>query len=133
TAQGIYADALFAGTLWLTSEMNIESLDGYLNITGSNFHMASKTGNDRYVDISPDGAKFMGGRIEIMTSSDDRYARLNRNGLCIHKASIQIKPEDAFVDSVGKQYGLYMQNGIPKLNMSAQRNQFLVSNVVSGT
>ena len=132
TAQGIYADALFAGTLWLTSEMNIESLDGYLNMTGSNFHMASKTGNDRYVDISPDGAKFMGGMIEIMTSSDDRYVRLDRNGLFVNKGSIQIKREDAYVEN-GKQYGLYMQDGIPKLNMNAQRNQFMDSNVVSWT
>ena len=132
TAQGIYADALFAGTLWLTSEMNIESLDGYLNMTGSNFRMASKTGNDRYVDISPDGAKFMGGMIEIMTSSDDRYVRLNRNGLFVNKGSIQIKREDAYVEN-GKQYGLYMQNGIPKLNMNAQRNQFMHYDVVSWT
>ena len=132
TANGIHADALFAGTLWLTSEMNIESLDGYLNMTGSNFHMASKTGNDRYVDISPDGAKFMGGMIEIMTSSDDRYVRLDRNGLFVNKGSIQIKREDAYVEN-GKQYGLYMQNGIPKLNMNAQRNQFMDSNVVSWT
>src|SRR5699024_3779475 len=133
TAKGIYADALFAGTLWLTSEMNIESLDGYLNMTGSNFHMASKTGNDRYVDISPNGAKFMGGMIEIMTSSDDRYVKLDRNGLFVNKGSIQIKREDAYVDSDGKQYGLYMQNGIPKLNMNAQRNQFMDSDVVSWT
>src|SRR5699024_2021775 len=132
TAQGIYADALFAGTLWLTSEMNIESLDGYLNMTGSNFHMASKTGNERYVDISPNGAKFMGGMIEIMTSSDDRYVRLDRNGLFVNKGSIQIKREDAYVEN-GKQYGLYMQNGIPKLNMNAQRNQFMDYNVVSWT
>ena len=132
TARGIYADALFAGTLWLTSEMNIESLDGYLNMTGSNFHMASKTGNDRYVDISPNGAKFMGGMIEIMTSSDDRYVKLDRNGLFVNKGSIQIKREDAYVEN-GKQYGLYMQNGIPKLNMNAQRNQFMDSNVVSWT
>lgn len=132
TAQGIYADALFAGTLWLTSELNIESLDGYLNMTGSNFHMASKTGNDRYVDISPDGAKFMGGMVEIMTSSDDKYVRLDRNGLFINKGSIQIKREDAYVEN-GKQYGLYMQNGIPKLNMNAQRNQFMDSNTVSWT
>ena len=132
TARGIYADALFAGTLWLTSEMNIESLDGYLNMTGSNFHMASKTGNDRYVDISPNGAKFMGGMIEIMTSSDDRYVRLDKNGLYVNKGSIQIKREDAYVEN-GKQYGLYMQNGIPKLNMNAQRNQFMHSDVVGFT
>ena len=55
TAQGIYADALFAGTLWLTNEMNIESADGYLNVTGSRFVMRSKTNPDAYVRISPDG------------------------------------------------------------------------------
>ena len=55
TAQGIYADALFAGTLWLTNEMNIESADGYLNVTGSNFIMRSKSNHNAYVRISPDG------------------------------------------------------------------------------
>ena len=55
TAQGIYADALFAGTLWLTNEMNIESADGYLNVTGSNFRMQSKTNPEAYVLITPDG------------------------------------------------------------------------------
>src|SRR5699024_8803024 len=52
TARGIYADALFAGTLWLTSEMNIESADGYLNMTGSTIKVASKTNSDRYTEIS---------------------------------------------------------------------------------
>ena len=55
TAEGIYADALFAGTLWLTNKMNIESADGYLNVTGSNFRMQSKTNPNAYVEISPDG------------------------------------------------------------------------------
>ena len=55
TAEGIYADALFAGTLWLTNEMNIESADGYLNVTGSRFIMRSKTNPNAYVRISPDG------------------------------------------------------------------------------
>ena len=55
TAEGIYADALFTGTLWLTNDMNIESNDGYLNVTGSNFIMRSKTNPDAYVRISPDG------------------------------------------------------------------------------
>ena len=55
TAQGIYADALFAGKLWLTNEMNIESADGYLNMTGSTFTMRSKTNSNAYVRISPDG------------------------------------------------------------------------------
>src|SRR5699024_1476555 len=56
TAKGIYADALFAGTLWLTNEMNIESIDGYLNVTGSHFKMTSKGGSDKYFEITPDGA-----------------------------------------------------------------------------
>ena len=132
TAKGIYADALFAGTLWLTSEMNIESLDGYLNMTGSNFHMASKTGNDRYVDISPNGAKFMGGMIEIMTSSDDRYVKLDRNGLFVNKGSIQIKRKDAYVEN-GKQYGLYMQDGTPNMDVDVQRNRFMHNGVVTHT
>ena len=65
TAEGIYADALFAGTLWLTNEMNIESADGYLNVTGSNFRMQSKTDPNAYVEISPDGILVSEGFITI--------------------------------------------------------------------
>ena len=65
TARGIYADALFAGTLWLTSEMNIESLDGYLNMTGSTIKVVSKTDPDRYTEISPSGAYFKRGAVTI--------------------------------------------------------------------
>ena len=60
TAQGIYADALFAGTLWLTNEMNIESADGYLNVTGSNFIMRSKTNTNNAVEITPNGITIHG-------------------------------------------------------------------------
>lgn len=65
TAQGIYADAIFAGTLWLTNEMNIESLDGYLTMSGSNFVMRDKT-NKRAVEINPnDGIRVSGGMIRV--------------------------------------------------------------------
>ena len=60
TAQGIYADALFAGTLWLTNEMNIESADGYLNVTGSRFTMRSKNNTNNAVVITPDGIRIHG-------------------------------------------------------------------------
>ena len=60
TAQWIYADALFAGTLWLTNEMNIESADGYLNVTGSNFIMRSKTNSKNAVEITPSGITIHG-------------------------------------------------------------------------
>lgn len=60
TAQGIYADALFAGTLWLTNDMNIESADGYLNVTGSRFVMRSKTSPKNAVEITPDGITIHG-------------------------------------------------------------------------
>ena len=60
TAKGIYADALFAGTLWLTNEMNIESADGYLNVTGSRFVMRSKTNSKNAVEITPNGITIHG-------------------------------------------------------------------------
>lgn len=60
TAQGIYADALFAGTLWLTNDMNIESADGYLNVTGSRFVMRSKTNANNAVEITPEGITIHG-------------------------------------------------------------------------
>src|SRR5699024_1944255 len=51
TAKGIYADALFAGTLWLTNDLNIESPDGYLNMTGEMFRMVSKDDLETYTII----------------------------------------------------------------------------------
>src|SRR5699024_10784797 len=51
TAQGIYADALFAGTLWLTSEMNIESFDGHINITGDGITVSNKVLANTYTKI----------------------------------------------------------------------------------
>ena len=60
TAQGIYADALFAGTLWLTNDMNIEGQTGYLNITGESFVMRSKTNSKNAVEITPDGITIHG-------------------------------------------------------------------------
>lgn len=60
TAQGIHADALFAGTLWLTNDMNIESADGYLNVTGSRFTMRGKNNPKNAVEITPDGITIHG-------------------------------------------------------------------------
>ena len=60
TAQGIYADALFAGTLWLTNDLNIEGQTGYLNITGESFVMRSKTNTNNAVEITPDGITIHG-------------------------------------------------------------------------
>lgn len=60
TADGIYADALFAGTLWLTNDLNIESEDGYLNLTGSKFTMKSKVNSNNAVTITPEGMTLYG-------------------------------------------------------------------------
>src|SRR5699024_8406107 len=108
TAQGIYADALFAGTLWLTNELNIEGHTGYLNITGEQFIMRSKTNSDKYFEITPDGA-------------------------LAHHGFLSVLRPDAYVDNEGKQYGLYMQDGLPSLDSDAQRNQFMHNEVVTWT
>lgn len=66
TAQGIYADALFAGTLWLTNDMNIEGQTGYLNITGEKFIMRSKKNKDTFVEISADkGVHISDGLLQV--------------------------------------------------------------------
>ena len=71
TAQGIYADALFAGTLWLTNEMNIESADGYLNVTGSRFTMKNTEGTESTV-IEP-GKAFFSDSVTILRYDGDPY------------------------------------------------------------
>src|SRR5699024_7841710 len=88
TAQGIYADALFAGKLWPTNEMNIESADGYLNITGSLFKMTSRDDSNLWTEIIPS---------DLTT-----------------KGSLTIIRPDAYIDN-GVKYGYYMENGLPKL------------------
>ena len=108
TAKGIYADALFAGTLWLTNELNIEGQTGYLNITGEEFIMRSKTNSNKYFKITPDGA-------------------LANHGF------LSVTRPDSYTDSDGKTWGLWMQDGIPNADMDIQRNHFRHPGIISWT
>ena len=94
TAQGIYADALFAGTLWLTNEMNIESADGYLNVTGSNFIMRSKTNSNNAVEITPNGITIHG--------FDGRQLIVDGIMKGTHIANIQQWNDPAYVEFTGR-------------------------------
>ena len=106
TAQGIYADALFAGTLWLTNELNIEGQTGYLNITGEEFIMRSKTDSNKYFKITPDGA------------------------LASHGFLSLTRP-DYYVDSNGKEWGKWVQDGMSNDEIPVQRNAFMESPAIS--
>ena len=108
TAQGIYADALFAGTLWLTNELNIEGQTGYLNITGEEFIMRSKTDSNKYFKITPDGA-------------------LANHGF------LSVTRPDSYTDSNSKTWGLWMQDGIPKADMDIQRDMHLTPDATERT
>ena len=94
TAQGIYADALFAGTLWLTNEMNIESADGYLNVTGSRFIMRSKTNANNAVEITPNGITIRG--------FDGRQLIVDGIMKGTHIANIQQWNDPAYVEFTGR-------------------------------
>ena len=75
-----------------------------------------------------------GDRIKVWDSSEPEiYTEIRRGRIHANRGALSISRADAYVDSDGKQYGLYMQNGIPKLNMNAQRNQFMHYDVVSWT
>ena len=106
TAQGIYADALFAGTLWLTNDLNIEGQTGYLNITGERFVMRSKTDPEKYFEITPDGA-------------------LANHGF------LSVTREDYYVDSNGKEWGKWVQDGMTNDEIPVQRNMFMTSPAIS--
>ena len=95
TARGIYADALFAGTLWLTSEMNIESLDGYLNMTGSTIKVASKTNSDKFTEISPSRTYHKQGHVLIETKTGRRSII---DGM-LNRSSTMTPREPAFISS----------------------------------
>ena len=105
TANGIYADALFAGTLWLTNDLNIEGQTGYLNITGERFVMRSKTDSEKYFEITPDGA-------------------LANHGF------LSVTRPDHFIDSNGKEWGRWVQNGMTNDEIPVQRNVFMAEGVV---
>ena len=108
TAKGIYADALFAGTLWLTNDLNIEGQTGYLNITGERFVMRSKTNPDKYFEITPDGA-------------------LSNHGF------LQVNRPDYYVDSNGKEWGAWIQDGMPQADMDVQTKQFMHPGIIDWT
>ena len=75
-----------------------------------------------------------GDRIKVWDSSEPEiYTEIRRGRIHANRGALSISRTDAYVDSNGKQFGLYMQDGIPKLNMNAQRNQFMDSNTVSWT
>lgn len=94
TAKGILADALFAGTLWLTNDMNIESADGYLNVTGSRFVMRSKTNSNNAVEITPDGISIYG--------FDGRELFINGIMRGSHTAHLQPFNNDNEMDGYGR-------------------------------
>ena len=95
TAQGIYADALFAGTLWLTNEMNIESLDGYLNMTGSTIKVSSKNNSNIYTEISPQRTYHKQGHILIETKTGRRSII---DGM-LNRSSTMTPREPTFINS----------------------------------
>src|SRR5699024_10160971 len=45
--------------------------------------------------------------------------------LFINKGAIQIQRDDAYTDTEGKRYGVYMQNGKESGEVDVQRNQFM--------
>src|SRR5699024_3140232 len=49
TSQSLYADAIFAGTLWLTINLNIEGVEEYLNISSQRFTMRNHNGSSSTV------------------------------------------------------------------------------------
>ena len=87
TAEGIYADALFAGTLWLTNDMNIESDDGYLNVTGSRFTMKNTEGTESTV-IEP-GKAFFSGNVTILRNDGAPFIQ---DGHALFEIPIITKP-----------------------------------------
>src|SRR5699024_2580652 len=105
TARGICADALFAGTLWLTNDLNIEGQTGYLNITGERFVMRSKSDANKYFEITPNGA-------------------LANHGF------FSVTRPDAYTDSSGKNWGRWIQDGISNGQMDIQRNMFMYPNII---
>ena len=105
TARGIYADALFAGTLWLTNDLNIEGQSGYLNITGERFVMRSKSDSNKYFEITPNGA-------------------LANHGF------FSVTRPDAYTDSNGKKWGRWIQDGISNGQMDIQRNRYMYPNII---
>ena len=95
TARGIYADALFAGTLWLTNEMNIESADGYLNMTGSTIKVANKDNSNIYTEISPQRTYHKQGHVLIETKTGRRSII---DGM-LNRSSTMTAREPAFINA----------------------------------
>src|SRR5699024_12685708 len=80
--------------------MNIQSMEGYLSVTGSHFKMTSKGGSDKYFEITPDGAH-------------------------AHKGMFKATRPGAYAHSEDKGWGVWTPDWIPQAVMAVHRNQLM--------
>src|SRR5699024_4981076 len=116
---------LHADTVAGTAESNAKDYaDGVNDGLRNDLQMTSPLPNE--LELSANG-------ITAYNNTNDRYARLDYRGLFINKGAIQIQRDDAYTDSEGKRYGVFMQDGKTNLDVDVQRNQFMHSGVVNFT
>lgn len=99
TPDALNASFIRSGTLYLEEFLGIQGKNGWLSITGD--HM-------QFVD-SNDSNK----RIEARPGIFDVFGML------------RIYRSDAFVDSAGKHWGMWIQDGMTKDDVAVQRNQYI--------
>src|SRR5699024_11817618 len=50
-----------------------------------------------------------------------------------HKYMFKVTRPDAYTDSDGKDWGVWIQDGVPQADMDVQRNQFMYPDVIKWT
>src|SRR5699024_2372969 len=107
THLGVVTDALTAGT-----------------IDANNITIYGDKGTNR---IEIDGDK-----IKVWDSKNPNvYTEISKGRIHANQGALSVTRPDAYTDSDGKKWGLWMQNGIPKADVDVQRNVFMYPGVIT--
>src|SRR5699024_10360763 len=106
THLGIVANALTVG--WIdTNNIYIQGTEGHFIIDGDMLKATDYNNSELWTEIKP-------------------------SGLTTKGTLTNIRP-DYYVDSNGKEFGKYMENGIPNADVDVQRNRFMHPDVITFT
>ena len=110
TYEGIIADAITAGIINTHNVriMGVSEAGDVITIDGSVFKVWNTNDTSKYVEIT-------------------------KGEVHIYKGGLRVTRRDAYTDSDGKEWGVWIQNGIPQADMDVQTKEFMHPDVIRWT
>ena len=108
TYKGIIADAITAGIINTHNVriMGVSKAGDVITIDGSSFKVWNTNDTSKYVEIT-------------------------KGEVHIYKGGLKVTRKDAYTDSDGKEWGVWVQDGMTRDEVSVQRNMFMQSPAIS--